>query len=187
MTLTPYDVTAVIVTRGDVDLNPIIATLPYAHMGIWDNSKMVDAKVFGRYLGALLAPTPYIYVQDDDIVFTKHKDLLAAYEPGKLLINNVDYDPKDFGVVGWGAIFEKSLMVKAMNKYLAKYPWEDQFMRYCDYIMVGLNELKRVDLGHKDLPYATADNRMYHQSNHEPEKTTMMERARVLRDDVQLG
>src|SRR5262245_25366483 len=44
------DVSAVIVTRGNVDLQPILDTLPYDDIVVWDNSKRpTDLKILGRY------------------------------------------------------------------------------------------------------------------------------------------
>ena len=48
---TVADISAVIVTRGDVDLRDILDALPYQDVVIWDNSQRPeDQKCYGRYL-----------------------------------------------------------------------------------------------------------------------------------------
>ena len=83
--------TAIIVTRGDVALQPIIDTLPYSNIVIWDNStRPYDAGVFGRYLAISEATRPVVFVQDDDCIVHCHAELLAAYEPGVVVGNAFD-------------------------------------------------------------------------------------------------
>ena len=48
--LDPTDVTACLVTRGDVDMTPIYESLIFPTVILWDNSKRQDWKVAGRYL-----------------------------------------------------------------------------------------------------------------------------------------
>ena len=67
----PSEVTAVIVTRGDTDLWPIIDSLIFEDIVIWDNSREAhDEKTYGRVLATLRARNPIIYSQDDDIIHT---------------------------------------------------------------------------------------------------------------------
>ena len=46
------NVSACLVTRGDVDLTAIIASLPYDDVVVWDNSKRRNLRTYGRYLRA---------------------------------------------------------------------------------------------------------------------------------------
>lgn len=98
--LTPDHVTAVIVTRGDVDLTPVLDSLIFDDVIVWDNSRepfaigewrngavtvgtrlaaqalapqrdlAVDEMTWGRALAAELATTNVVYSQDDDIIHT---------------------------------------------------------------------------------------------------------------------
>jgi hypothetical protein len=54
----PKDVSAIIVTRGDVDLTPIINTLPYQDVIVYDNCKRHDFGIFGRYFAIREARNP---------------------------------------------------------------------------------------------------------------------------------
>ena len=79
LSLSPDQVTPVLVTRGDVPLDEILATLPYGPPVIWDNSERpYDAGVFGRYAALSEVETPVVFVQDDDCLVRCHDVLLAA-------------------------------------------------------------------------------------------------------------
>jgi hypothetical protein len=96
-------VTAVIVTRGDVDLKPVVESLPREwEQVIWDNSGTFtvaqydlgrgrftvvrqgevrdDHSVLGRYYGVNYASNELIYVQDDDVVVSDPRALLRAWQ-----------------------------------------------------------------------------------------------------------
>ena len=69
------EVTAVIVTRGNVPLDAVLdSLLPYEHVVVWDNSKeAVDYGSFGRCVGAALrGRTEWVYFQDDDLIVRQH-------------------------------------------------------------------------------------------------------------------
>lgn len=55
------DVVACIVTRGDVDLTPILDSLIFEDVVVWDNSIRPDWKCAGRYLAALEARSLWVY------------------------------------------------------------------------------------------------------------------------------
>src|ERR1051326_2814506 len=80
-------VTAVIVTRGDIDLAPCIDALPYKKLIVWNNSLRPDTKIYGRYLAIKEVTTPFVYFQDDDVIFRRHDELMAAWEPGLMVVN----------------------------------------------------------------------------------------------------
>jgi hypothetical protein len=80
--MSPDDVCAVIVTRGNVDLGPILATLPYSEIRVWNDRWRGSQGCYGRYLAAWDTRKPFVYYQDDDLIFTAHDELLALYEPG---------------------------------------------------------------------------------------------------------
>jgi hypothetical protein len=64
------NVSAVIVTRGNVDLSPIIDRLADApsiiEIVVWNNSKEQDLSVYGRYKAIERCGCDLIFVQDDD-------------------------------------------------------------------------------------------------------------------------
>lgn len=79
----PYPISAVVVTRGDVPLDPVLESLPFPEVVVWDNAGDVvvyregivwrreparDLAVYGRYEGIRYASHDLIYVQDDDCV-----------------------------------------------------------------------------------------------------------------------
>ena len=78
------DVTAVIPTRGDVDLAPILATLTgYREVIVW----VSQDGCWGRYLAMKAARTELVYTQDDDLIFTAHQQLLDLHSPGRITAN----------------------------------------------------------------------------------------------------
>lgn len=170
----PKQVTAVIVTKGDVDLEPILDSLSiFSMVMVWDNSKHEkDLKVFGRYMLAVSAPTDYVYVQDDDCLIDAGA-LAAQYQPGELLCNvkphhHTVYSSQYAGIslVGWGAIFPKTMV--DFFPYLSKFPDDELFRRECDRVFTWLNCAKTrvVHLAIEDLPHAHESDRMGMESRH---------------------
>lgn len=133
--ISPDQVCAVLVTRGDVDLTPICETLPYGDTIVWDNSSkfLGDYRVFGRYMGILETRQPYIYFQDDDCIVRNHEQLMAAWEFGKV-VGNFRRDParerffRDSTLLGWGALFERELPFRAFFRYARYFPIDEEFM-----------------------------------------------------------
>lgn len=134
----PSEVTAIIVTRGDVDLTPILADLApvgFHEILVWDNSGKLeipvdvpgpwrivkaaaDIAVYGRYLAIEETASDVIYVQDDDCLCPA-ATLLEWYEPGKLVANMPESrwaDYPDSCLVGWGAVFDRGLPFAAFEK-----------------------------------------------------------------------
>src|SRR4051794_10449124 len=111
------NVSAVLITRGDVSLFPVIASLPFEDLVIARGGKRV---MYDRYLAIRAAKHDLIYTQDDDRIVTITA-LLEHYEPGKVLCNmpikkRAEY-PDGIALVGWGSIFHKD-SVKALDRYL---------------------------------------------------------------------
>jgi hypothetical protein len=134
----PAQVAVVIPTRGNVDMEPILAA--YAGFGfspgyVWNNSADPDLGVYGRYaaisstvMGELAA---VIITQDDDVILPREtiQALLDAYEPGKVVCNipqRFRQRYRDSGMVGFGAIFDRDLPRQAFNRfYSAQRAFED--------------------------------------------------------------
>ena len=194
MGLDPGQVSAVLVTRGDVDMRPVIAALPYSDIVIWDNSKRPDAKVFGRYLGIAEAKNPVIYVQDDDCIVNYHNLLLEAYEPG-FVIGSMVYPEEcysDTTLLGWGALFDRDLPQKAFDLWSKVYPIDDYFReKECEYAFPMLSRTKTI--------YAFADrviageriedrpNRTWKHPDHWDRTLAALAKARQVRDILKEG
>lgn len=164
------DIAAVLVTRGDVDMQPILDSLPYEEVVVWDNSKRpFDCRVFGRYLAILETTKPVIYVQDDDCTLARiaHGALRMQYEPGAVVANMPDsHRPGEPPMLGWGALFDRDLPWQAFAKWCPEHPIDRLFIGYPESIFTALVPWKRVDLGHTDMPWATAPSRSYQQPGH---------------------
>ena len=173
----PRQVTAVIVTKGGVDLGDQSNPGLFGEALIWDNSQCVasgnsDVKVYGRYLAALEASNEYVYVQDDDCVIDVQR-LCAEYQPGELLCNVKPHHHEVYSrqypgmtLVGWGAISPKSMI--DFSPYLDRYPEDELFLRECDRVFTWLNREKTrvVDFGVQDLPHAFGIDRMGYEVRH---------------------
>jgi hypothetical protein len=75
-------VSACLITRGDVDLEPILATLPYDEVLIWGPDRDEHPGTYGRYQLMREATFDLVYTQDDDCLFREHDRLMRHYEPG---------------------------------------------------------------------------------------------------------
>jgi hypothetical protein len=189
--VTPADVTAVLVTRGDVDLAPILATLPYGRVVLWDGSRDGPEAygMFVRYLAITEASTEVVYVQDDDCIFERHAELVEAYRPGVIVStyghgDNAD-GLDDFVLMHGGAIFDRELVRPAFERYLNHFPRDDAFYRYADLVFGGLTPFEHVELEFTiDYSIATRPNRMANQEWARGSKHTMAERVRAVRDMV---
>jgi hypothetical protein len=121
--LDPEAVCAVLVTRGDVDMNPIVDELPYGEFVIWNNSLMKDLGLWGRYFAIGMTEKPVIYFQDDDCLVRNHQALMDAWQPGHV-VGNFRRDKAreryyhDTTLLGWGSLFERHLPWNAWNRFV---------------------------------------------------------------------
>lgn len=191
MKLELKDISAVVVTRGDVDLKPVLDTLlPFLDIVVWDNSQRpVDLGVFGRYMGALEAQHEVCFHIDDDVLFTRHQALLDAWEP-ELLVSNMDpgwvekghYEDLAF-CGGAGAICATSVLWKAINRWLKVYPLDRMFLLEADFVTGILCPNKKVDLGYQLRTEITErPNRLCKPPWQTPLKEWFMQAAREIRD-----
>ena len=75
-----------LVTRGDVDLEPILATLPYEDVVVWNNAERpFDAKTYGRFCAIEEAKNEVVYFQDR----LPTKSATSTDSTGSALIFNV--------------------------------------------------------------------------------------------------
>ncbi len=161
MSLDPLNVSAVIPTRGDVDLTPILESLPFQDVIVWDNSKRCrDYGIYARYAAIRQAKNSVVVTQDDDLLVPCWLEILAAYQPGVLVCNYPE--PWDIPWVARGAIFDCDLPGRAFSKYLAKFPFDRYFThRACDGIFALLtDDVVVIDEGSEDLPHGFAEGRV---------------------------
>ncbi len=184
--ITPADVTACLVTRGDVDMTPILETLPYPNVIVWGPDRE-ELRVYGRYAAMLEASTPVVYTQDDDCVFTGHEELLAAYEPGRHVAVYGHGDTpdgyEDMALVHGGALMDRDLPARAFARYLEHWPMDEGFLREADMINGTLTPHVHLDLDYEiRMGIAQRPNRMCNQPWQRGLKLEITNRARRVRD-----
>lgn len=198
MSLAPDQVSAVLVSFGDVDLTPIIETFPREYeVVIWDNARRpVDYKVFGRYMGIMEATRPVIYFQDDDCIVSDHQAFLDAYEPGVVTGNLIYEDPlwrkryEDSTLLGWGSIFDRDLPWQAFMRYARHDVIDFNFMTSpggAEVVFPMLSKTKTIVAGAEWLREKGGDvfgrsNRMSNQPGFTEERQMWLDKAREVRD-----
>jgi hypothetical protein len=139
-------------------MTPILDTLPYDEVIVWDNAKREDLGIYGRYAAIAEAKHDLIYTQDDDLLVTCHDKLLQHYD-GRVLCNYPQ--PWDIPWVARGALFHRDTPFKAFARYLAAYPQDRYFTHFaCDGVFTLLSECKVVDEGSVDLPHGFDEGRV---------------------------
>jgi hypothetical protein len=186
--LVASDVSAVIVTRGDVDLDPILATLPFSDVVIWNDMERGSKGCYGRWLAMEECENDVIFLQDDDLIFTAHEELLNVYEPDRITTNmpspwyeNTGYAEMRVGLVGAGSLVPRGLHEPAVEHYLAHFPEDRLFLDYCDFIIGALTPYERFDFGYEILPCASAPNRIWTQPDAGWKKLEVIRRSMALR------
>lgn len=186
----PSEVSAIIPTRGDVDLESIVATLPYDEVIIWNNAEHIEnARTFGRYLAIAQAKHDTIYFQDDDLIFTAHEQLCAAHnkEDGLFTSNmpspwwEEQYERFDMALVGAGSLVPRDLPWAAFGRYLSLWPRDEMFLNYCDMVNGVLTPYRRYDFGYTILPQAGYPNRIHRTPGEANRKQLVIDRALAIR------
>ncbi len=111
-TVEPMNVSAIIVTRGDVDLAPVLDSLPdkwerivwdnglptcsvYANADDWRGNgisgRATDLSVYGRYAAIEYASHDLIYVQDDDVIVSEPEKIADTWGRHALEREYLDY------------------------------------------------------------------------------------------------
>jgi len=187
------NVSACLVTRGDVDMTEILASIEAAGITdvcIWNNSLEIDLAVFGRYAVMDQAVNDIIYVQDDDCVVNIPRLLgMAKLWPlnQKIVANMPESrwpDYPDSCLVGWGAIFHRDLVYDAWRRFTAyRAIGRDAaaFNRECDAVFTTLTPHVKIDVGFSHLPWAEDPGRAMYLSPR-PDRETMYALAREARD-----
>lgn len=166
--LLPSDVSAVLVTRGDVDTSRILDGLAvFNDVVVWDNSEREDMKLYGRYTALAECERDVVYFQDDDIYLPRDTiaAILDAYEAGVITANMSEgwargRDMLDAVQVGAGAVLDRSIPGRAFAKYDTLFERDDLFYLYTDTLVAIPSRIKRVDLPLEVLDWGYAPNRM---------------------------
>lgn len=184
------EVACVVVTKGDVDLDPLLSHLPFDEIAVWDNSDSADLGVYGRYAAIDRLAAPVVFTQDDDTLVPSDSvgELLAAYEPGVSVCNvpaEFRHRYTDSALVGFGAIFDRELPRQAFERFwngevpedLGPYPW---FRRTCDLVFTMLTRTEFVDVPVEMLERTFDSDRMSAQPGHYDDRERMRDLCRRL-------
>lgn len=157
--LDPGQVSACLVTRGDVDMTAILESLPFDETIVYDNSRRNDLGIYGRYAAIAEARHDVIYTQDDDVLVSCFDELLTEYRPGVLTVNYPE--PWDVPWVACGALFDRDLPKAAFERYQRRWMLDETFTHWtCDAVFGLLTPTRVVDFGYQDLPHGLAEGRV---------------------------
>ncbi len=182
---------AVLVTRGDVPLDPITDQIEDAGIHdivIVDNSKRPeDLAVFGRYIGVLEAKHDTVFVQDDDCLLpaASIRMILDSYRFGTLAANlPAEYRARYRGapLVGFGAVFHRDLPRLAFAKFFAQAELDlDVFNRTCDIVFATLTRSQLLDVPFQHREFARDPGRMWTTPGNRDERSHVLALARKLK------
>ncbi len=195
--LTPDQVTAVIVTRGDVDLEPVLSSLIFSDVVVWDNSVEEDLMTLGRYAAIGRAKNEVFYSQDDDIIHTaeNQRRIISEYEPGVLTgcmwpewslgayQQGIQGGYDDLVFAGSGSVWDRQTVRMALDSYLDHFAVDEFFNLWADTIVGVIAPTKQLDIRFDALPCAEDDNRMCNLPDAVALKTEAINRARWVRDE----
>lgn len=179
-------VTACLVTRGDIDLRPILETLIFPHVIVWDNSERENLRTYGRYAAIAEATTPVVYVQDDDTILgpDQQAQLLDNYRLGRVVANMApNHQPPHLDglvFVGWGALFDKDLPERAFRRANPERRDLGFEMVGCDILFTMLTPTLALDLGQWNKPEAFGPDRVHRHPRHNEWKTRYYQMAKEL-------
>ena len=194
--LSPSDVTAVIVTRGDIDLAPVLESLIFSDVVVWNNAdRPVDQMTYGRVLAANLAPNEVIYSQDDDLIHSRENQMqiLASYDEECMAgcmwpewsdgarRQGIEGGYDDLVFPGSGSISHRDTWLDAIDLYLAEYPEDDFFRLWSDTLIGVIAPTRQLDLRFEILPVAENGRRMANLPDAVELKTEAIRRGREIR------
>lgn len=192
------EVSAVLVTRGNTDLKPVLDSLIFADVVIFNNAlEPYDMRTYGRVIALASARNPVIWSQDDDIVHTAENQerIVSEYQPGVLTgcmwpewsdgarAQGIPDGYDDLVFCGSGSVYDADLPRQAVSRYLERYPYDDFFLLWSDTIIGVLTPNRQLDIRFDALPEAEADYRMCNQEGFTEQKAEAIRRAREIRDE----
>lgn len=185
------EVSAVIVTRGNVPLLPTIDPIRAAGIDdivVWNNAEREhDYRIFGRYAALAEIKNPVVFWVDDDVVFTNFDALFDAYQPGALIANMDEAWVKGAGyndalvLMGAGSLCDAHLPSMIFSEYLKHFPFDDDLLVECDFafgtLAVQSGLAYRVDVGYEVREFSDAPDRLYLQPGQTERKRAMIQRC----------
>lgn len=99
----------------------------------------------------------------------------------------------EHALVGFGAVFHRSLPATTWGRLTAAvgdagfptdWAYEPNFLRTCDIPFTFFNARVLVDIEYEDMPWASADNRMWKQPDHQGSRQRMLDLCREARNAV---
>lgn len=175
-------------------MTDILTSLELAGIGevvIWNNQLEQDLGPYGKYAAIEQARHDVVFVQDDDVLLPPGsiRELVAAYEPGKLVANMPqEFRPHypDSAMVGFGAIFDRELPAEAFEWFFGYHVGmsgeSPLFLRESCRAFAVLTPLVLVDVPKTDLPWASDPGRLWRQPEHVAMRDRMLDLARQVRD-----
>lgn len=157
--VTDLPVSGIIVTRGNVDLEPCLATWPtHWEWLVWDNGAglltrrmegaestfgVPDVGVYGRWAAARFTVHPLIYVQDDDVVVDEPAAIADAWAVSswarrdQQLVANMPPEFRHDGyidscLVGFGAVLMREAVDAAFARFQGWVESEPASLREAD-------------------------------------------------------
>jgi hypothetical protein len=178
--ISPADVSAVLVTRGDVDMSPVLDSLEpvFDEIVIWDNSQRENVQCYGRFAGIAETTRPFVYVQDDDVVIPV-RELLAVYDPARGAVLANKKPDEEWRFLGIGAVFPREL-ADCFQAYADLYGMDADFYRAADVVFAYQHGYESIWIGYEELEWSRAPNRMYLQPGHYEVRERLRERTLAL-------
>jgi hypothetical protein len=178
-TIGPKSICAVIPTRGDVEMDEIVNHLK-SFPEIGAIRIIIGTSTFNRYLAAMDARQEIIFTQDDDCV-TDLLPIIRNYEPGVIVNAMTPDQAKRYKgaqtLIGYGAIFDRALVESMMDE---KWIHDDLFYSKADRIFTTINPHHTVFPRIRNLPHATAENRLYNEHDHGAKVIAMNQRIKEI-------
>jgi hypothetical protein len=204
------EVAAIIVTKGDQDLTPVLASLPEEwDVLVWSNGagnlvnyrtvtsvRVQDLSVYGRYAAIEYTDADLIYVQDDDCIVSNphvlvHNWLIGERETGRddhVVCNMPPEFRHDFytdhALVGFGAVFHRDAPQRAFDRLNKSGIWmapdDTLFESTCDIVFTALTPRVLVNVPVENMTWAYHYDRMYRQPEHQAERVRMLDLVRQL-------
>ena len=185
------DVTALIITRGDLPERMVEREQQYARLGI-ELLIIESPDVLTRWTSASrFVHTPYVFFQDDDVALPDEQILaiISKARPDKIVSSMyqdwvVGMGYFDLALVGLGGIVAVGLWDSAVERWTAAYPDATEHLKWdADFIIGMLTPHEWWDFGGAEaiLPEASNDNRLWRQDGQLARKLESINMARKLK------
>ncbi len=85
-------------------------------------------------------------------------------------------------MTGAGAVYDRDLILPAVDAYRERWPDEDELRLECDFVVGTIVPHRKVDLGYTAREFADDADRLYTQPGQTERKNRVRAQARVVRD-----